>query len=306
MAQYTLAVKTMTAIETAIEADQGAKFRYFQGLVMPHMKDAFRPEEDGFRSHLGASVIGKNCARSIWYDWRWARKPRFSARMIRLFNRGHLEEARFIASLLTIGCQVYQQDANGNQYRISHVGGHFGGSGDGIVVGLPDLPPGTAALSEFKTHGEKSFIKLQKEGVYGAKFEHYVQMNIYMRKMGLMYALYGAVNKNTDEYHMEIVTLDPLIADQFLDRGTQIIWLQRPPDRINNASPGLFECRYCDNKGICFDNAPMVHNCRTCRFSTPLEDGRWMCRNPLYAIGRPDTFLDKEQQLVGCDLHIPL
>ena len=26
---------------------------------------------DGFRSHLGASLIGKECERALWYDFRW-------------------------------------------------------------------------------------------------------------------------------------------------------------------------------------------------------------------------------------------
>ncbi len=46
-----LAVKTLAAIEAAIVADQGAKFRGFEGQVFPHMDDAYRSEaEDGFRS----------------------------------------------------------------------------------------------------------------------------------------------------------------------------------------------------------------------------------------------------------------
>ncbi|HEX8349957.1 MAG TPA: hypothetical protein VF598_08335, partial [Hymenobacter sp.] len=102
-----LAVETMNKIDRMMYADQGAAFRVAQGQVMPHMKDAYRGEDGGFRSHLGASVIGRECGRQIWYGWRWARKPKFQARMLRLFNRGHLEEARFIAALLAIGVQVY-------------------------------------------------------------------------------------------------------------------------------------------------------------------------------------------------------
>ena len=27
--------------------------------------------DDGFRDHLGASIIGKECRRALWYDFRW-------------------------------------------------------------------------------------------------------------------------------------------------------------------------------------------------------------------------------------------
>jgi len=310
-----LAVNTMTAIENCIAGDQGASFRLNLGKVIPHITDAYRGADEGFRSHLGASLIGKECARQIWYGWRWARKSKFSGRMLRLFNRGHLEEARFIAMLLSIGCQVYQQDANGNQYRISDLGGHLGGSGDGVVIGVPDIPAGQPCLAEFKTHGEKSFVKLQKDGVRLAKPEHYVQMQLYMRKMGLMYALYGAVNKNTDEIHMEIILLDAHTADQFLDRGRQIVMMQVAPAKLNNASPGLFACRFCDEKDICHMNAPMERNCRTCFFGKPREDGTWWCESKDRQVallfqkpGALDEYADehgtfqltKERQLKGC------
>ena len=308
-----LAVKTMSAIENTIAADQGASFRVYLGQILPHMKDAYQGANEGFRTHLGASVIGKECARQIWYGFRWALKPKFSGRILRLFNRGHLEEARFIAMLLAIGVQVFQQDSNGNQFRISDVGGHFGGSGDGVGIGIPDLPAGLACLLEFKTHGEKSFIKLQKEGVRSSKPEHYVQMQVYLRKMALTAALYGAVNKNTDEVYLEIVYLDSIIADQFLERGHKIIMMKQAPDQLRNSSPGLFACRYCDMLGICHNNEPMERNCRTCYHSEPTDAGNWICnardRNHamLFSLEEENNFaqgetlqLTKARQLTGC------
>lgn len=287
-----LAVQTLTAIDNALEADQGAKYRQILGTVIPHMGDAFRGEQEPFRSHMGGSLIGGECARAIWYGWRWVTKPTFPGRILRLFNRGHLEEARFIALLLMIGVEVYQQDAEGNQFRISHANGHFGGSGDGVGVNIPDLQPGQAALLEFKTHGEKSFKELSAKGVRDAKFEHYVQMNVYMRKMGLAVALYGAVNKNTDELYLEIVVLDVAVADQFLDRGEKLIGMEEPPTRMNE-SPGFWKCRFCDHRPVCHMKAEPEVNCRTCVYSKPVDNAQWVCT-------KYDNIIPKETQLVGC------
>jgi len=190
-----IASKTLAAIESTIAGDQGASYRQALQRVLPHIGDAYRGVDSPFRTHLGASVIGDECARKIWYGFHWTTIPSFGGRILRLFNRGHLEEGRFIAALLAIGCQVYQQDENGKQFRISGVSGHFGGSGDGIATGVPDVDPSLPVLLEFKTHNDKSYIKLAKEGVRSAKFEHYVQMQIYLRKMALTVALYMAVNK---------------------------------------------------------------------------------------------------------------
>lgn len=41
---------------------------------------------DGFRDHLGASLIGKSCARALWYDFRWATPARHTGRILRLFE----------------------------------------------------------------------------------------------------------------------------------------------------------------------------------------------------------------------------
>lgn len=238
--------------------------------------------------------------------------------MLRLFNRGHLEEGRFIALLLTIGCEVFQQDENGNQFRITHAYGHVGGSGDGVVLGLPDLTPGTPALGEFKTHNTKSFTALAGDnwrkyvdhlidpslpyepfsgvGVREAKTDHYVQMQTYMRKMALAVALYVAVNKDTDDIYCELVPLNAPTADQFLDRGEKLALMPSPPDRISK-SPGFFKCRFCDHRPVCHLGKPAECNCRTCSFSHPKEEGtsgEWYCR-------LREMDLPKELQLTGCE-----
>lgn len=313
-----IAYETLRKFEESVAADQGSSFRGWLGKVISHIGDAYRTGEDGHRTHMGASLIGGECPRAIWYNFRWVTKPKFSGRIIRLFNRGHLEEARFIALLLSIGCQVYQQDENGNQFRVSHVGGHFGGSGDGIVVNCPDVPTGASCLTEFKTHGEKSFVELAGKldewrkhverpkmypftgkGVRNAKFEHYVQMNIYMRKMGIPIALYVAVNKNTDDIYAEVILLDTEIADQFLERGEKLVWAEKPPAKINQ-SAGFYKCRFCDHRPVCHMGAAPDRNCRTCIFSKPVADGKWACTQPDVATDD----IPKAIQLTGCDHYV--
>lgn len=295
MAIY-LASKTAQAIDDAIKADQGATFRQHLKNVLPHIGDAYRGVDAPFRNHMGASSIGKECAREIWYSFRWAKAPEFEGRILRLFNRGHLEEARFIAMLLTIGCAVYQQDAEGNQFRISGAGGHFGGSGDGIGYGIPDLDPNTPCLLEFKTHNDKSFRDLVANGVRESKFEHFVQIQVYMRKMGLAVALYGAVNKNDDSLYWELVPLDPEFADQFVDRGEQLPFIETAPARISE-SPGWYKCKWCDFRKICHQGAMPDQNCRTCTFSKVETNGTWSCTHPRMDTGEPGNKLTTEDQL---------
>ena len=288
-----LATQTLGAIKKAIEKDQGASFRENLGKVIPHMGDAFRGAGDGFRSHLGASLLGGDCGRALWYGFHWTKAGNFDARILRLFNRGHLEEARFIAMLLAIGCDVYQQDEQGRQFRISDVGGHLGGSGDGIAVGVPDVPAGQPVLAEFKTHNDKSFKKLVSEGVREAKFGHYVQMNLYMYKMGIPLALYMAVNKNDDDIYAEILQLDTITAERFLERGRVIILSKEPPAKINE-SPGWYRCKWCDYSDVCHKDVTPDINCRTCQHSEARDTGEWVCN-----LNAPQV-LTTETQIAGC------
>lgn len=308
-----------------MRVDQGAAYRQHLGQVLPHIHDAYRGEQDnGFRSHLGASVLGGECDRALWYGWRWYTRSSFSGKMLRLFNRGHLEEGRFIALLLTCGIKIYQQDEHGKQFKISHLLGHVGGSGDGVLVGIPDLDVGIAALGEFKTHGEKSFKELAGDnwnkfleftfgdaedptpqlftgtGVKEAKFEHYVQMQLYMYKMGLTIALYVACNKNTDEIYCELVPLDIPCAEMMLARGERIVRAEHPPAKISN-SPGFWRCKFCPHLAPCQLKAVPERNCRTCIHSRPdLEHGEseWECSFHAQKI-------DKLIQLKGCDSYTP-
>jgi len=39
---------------------------------------------DGFRPHLGASLIGKDCERALWFDFRWTTVRRHPGRLLRL------------------------------------------------------------------------------------------------------------------------------------------------------------------------------------------------------------------------------
>ncbi len=248
--------------------------------------------ESGLRTHLGASVIGESCQRKIWYGFFWYSKEEHSGQLLRLFERGQLEEERFVKLLKLAGATVYTHDENGNQFRVSAFGSHFGGSCDGVATGLPDI--NEPVLLEFKTHGEKSFLKLKKEGVEKAKPQHVKQMMVYMRLLNLNVALYCAVNKNTDEIYFELVSHDPDVSRAILDKAESIIFGQGMPPRISE-TPSWYECSFCPMKDVCFFSKTPLINCRTCAFSKPERDGSWTCSKQ-----QPEI---NTQAMIGCGQH---
>ena len=260
--------------------------------------------EDGqdreHRKHLGASVLGGKCMRKVWYGWRWAAKELFEGQMLRLFERGQLEEPRFFAYLQGIGCQTWEKDpATGEQFRITFAEGHGGGSTDGVAVGSPDLPEGMPFLVECKTHNDDSFKALVKEGLCQSKPEHFAQTQIYTVKLDLPAAIYMAVNKNTDDLHLEVIWPNPNFVATLIDRADRIVASDVAPPRVSN-NPGFYYCKSfgCVFYDICFKGARPDANCRTCKHVRPEPGGVWRCT-------RYDWPLTPEQQHFGCtDYHL--
>ena len=252
----------------------------------------------GHRNHLGASLIGHECSRYLWYVFRWVKSPQESGRMQRLFNRGHLEENRYIEWLRGIGFTVWDVADDGNQFRIRGVRGHYGGSLDGIGA-APDrygeLPP---MLLEFKTHNTKSFVNLVNQGVKKAKPQHFAQMCQYGARFGFKYALYCPINKNDDDIAPEVIELDWGLGEDLERKAEDIITSQRPPVRFSETSTH-FTCKFCPMLDICHNGADYERNCRSCAHATPIDDGRWHCALANDTI--PDDFIPQ-----GCGQWTPI
>jgi hypothetical protein len=230
--------------------------------------------------------------------FRWARTIHHEGRLLRLFDTGNHEEPRMVADLRAIGCTVMEVDPEtGRQWQVRDDTGHFGGSLDGVALGLPEAPR-TWHLLEFKTHNDKNFKALQKSGVQIAKPEHFAQMQTYMHFDALARALYFAKNKNTDELYCERVRYDADVALRLIEKARRIINAPRPPERAYTADN--FLCRWCDFRDICHGGELPERNCRTCMFSTPVAEGAWRCE-------KHDDFIprDAAREHHPCHRHIP-
>lgn len=258
-----------------------------------------REAERSERTYLGASTMGNECDRALWYQFRWASNPeQFDGRKLRLFETGHREEARMIADLVKAGVTVEERDPEtGRQWAIVACNGHFRGHLDGEAFGFAEAPV-ARHLIEMKTHNEKSFKDLVSKGVALSKPAHMIQMQIYMHYRGLKRAFYMAHNKNTDELYTERVAYDPVMALQIEARANRIINSDIPPPKLyeNPQSKMAFACGWCASFGICHGEQMARRNCRTCLSSTPVENG-WHCM-------RHDQELLPEDQRKGCSHHL--
>lgn len=257
---------------------------------------------DWRRNHLGASLIGKECERSLWYSFRWATKPKFNGRMLRLFETGNREEKRIINNLRNLGITVWDHDPEtGLQINFGYSGGHYAGSLDGIGIGFLEAEK-TWHVVECKTAGIKSFKELKKSGVRLAKFEHYSQMQQYMAWSELDRAYYFCVCKDTDEIYAERVYFDKEYADRLKSKAERIIFSPVPLHMSSDADKSP-TCLFCEHKDVCRQRALPEINCRTCALSTPLENGTWVCEHHACA-GHVIEPID-QRRVHPCHVFIP-
>lgn len=257
-----------------------------------------RGKAEQSRTYLGASIIGRECSRYLWYTFRWCFKEEFEGRIIRLFQTGHMAEPRFVADLRSVGATVYDVDpATGKQFGFEEHGGHMRGHMDGCVQNVPGGGKQWHVV-EFKTHGSKSFASLKKDGVKKSKPEHWVQMNWYMGKTQMPRALYLAVNKDNDELYSERLEFDPTEFAKTNAKAASIIFAGSPPPKISE-DPKYYLCNMCSAKAVCHGNRSSRLSCRTCVHATPERDGTWSC-----AKHGPDV--PPKYQRAGCGDHLPL
>jgi hypothetical protein len=264
-----------------------------------------RNETEQPRSYLGGSAIGMECKRALWYTFRFAGREQFDGRMLRLFETGHLAEARFVENLRSIGCEVWECDpATGKQFSYKDISGHMAGNLDAVARHLP-LGGALPHLVEMKTHSAKSFKELKAKGVKVAKPQHYAQMIMYAGWAKLPRMLYIAVNKDTDELYTERLEFDPVEFEKLRAKAESIIFAAEPPPKLSE-DPKFYLCNWCSHNAVCHGNKVPAASCRTCVHSTPERNGdaRWSCAK--HASDPNINSIPIEVQRTGCDHHLTL
>lgn len=198
------------------------------------------------RDYLGASFLGDECDRQIWYKYKLPR-PEVDARRMRIFELGHMIEAWLIQSLKDAGLTVYDKDEAGKQFGFidEEIAGHC----DGVVVGLPESDK--PHLLEMKGLAHDWFTKLQKSGLEAYSRPYWVQIHIYMYKLELEDCLFMAMNKDNCELYYERVKLDTRLAKAELLKGKEIARSVNEPER-KYAKSNFFKCKMCDYQKECW------------------------------------------------------
>jgi len=128
---------------------------------------------EGFRNHLGASIMGEACSRKLWNTFRWIKEAHYEGRMLRLFQVGHTAEPRFTEYLRGIGFEVRT-----HQPEILHFHPESGSyflapefdPGDGLVENVTGNPVHEAVASA-EGIKRKQFRMSGCDGHYGGSLD---------------------------------------------------------------------------------------------------------------------------------------
>ena len=95
-------------------------------------------ERGNRRPYLGASIIGRPCARQIQYMWKSIGVDQgkgFPPKILRTFKIGDVFEELLIDYLWDAGFQIQTKNAKGAQFGFAYYSGQIRGHVDGIIYG---------------------------------------------------------------------------------------------------------------------------------------------------------------------------
>jgi len=253
------------------------------------------------RGHMGMSAIGGPCDRLIWLKFRWSLPDTPAPRILRVFKVGHLLEQAMIDWLKSVpGIELHTAGQDGKQINFKLFGGHFAGSFDGVIKGIPEAPK-TWHVWECKTANTKRFADLCKTSIKEWAPEYWAQVQCYMGSIGMDRALFTVINKDDSAIYTERVTYEPMAWDALQARALHILDADQPPAPTWK-SPDDWQAKMKINewaRGVYFGRELPAPNCRNCRNSSPImsgDDAAWACSMHAVTLGTA-------QQIKGCEHH---
>jgi hypothetical protein len=276
----------------------------------PTLAAADRALEDaGNRNYnmpsIPMSSIGAPCDRAIWYAFRWAAIPWFSADTIKKFEDGHhCEDAQARRLRRVQGLDLWTIDPDtGKQFEAVLYDGHFKGRIDGLVLGLIQSPK-RPAIWEHKATDETKLRKLEKlKAEHGEKnalhewdYRYWATAQCYMRCFEIdrhYLTVSSPGGRRTISCRTEY---DAAEAEKLLARADRLIKADRAPPRISE-DPSWYQCKMCDFHAVCHQGAPAAVTCRSCLFSSPMPAGHWEC-------AKFELPMDRDEQRLACSQHL--
>ena len=202
------------------------------------------------RKYIGASSIGHDCNRSIWYGYHGADKAGIPARLRTTFDIGKRLETLPLDYLQKAGLNIVRPTKDNKWLFHCDADVHFFQGHLDAVLLLPNEDP---IVVEIKTAKNSGFNNFKNKGLMAWSRSYYSQIQGYMGLSGYRRGVLLAINKDTSEFHHEWVRYDDQYYRELKMRALAIGTIDEPPERINR-SPLFISCKNCSYKGVCHGN----------------------------------------------------
>ncbi len=221
------------------------------------------------RTYLGASAIGEDCYRLIWYNTNGLHPDYYpSAQIVRRFQMGHLMEEVTAKLFKGAGYNLLTTNEWSTQFGFEDLDGKIQGHLDGIFFSSNEsiLQHNIPIFWEHKIMKDdakyKKWQKLKENGVQKSHPNYYsqIQFNMgYMRAMhdgfsNIRQTILTAFNTNTSEYHHELVEFDSNYAQGLVNKA-YIIATTTNVEALPRISKDreFYKCKYCAYRDTCWE-----------------------------------------------------
>ncbi len=197
--------------------------------------------EDAPRDYIGASSIGSECLRQIWFQFKGVKAEAVPSKFRKAWAIGKILEGMIIEWLIKAGIQVEQTDKTYQADGMPYFQGHF----DGIMTWRKKR-----AILEIKTAKHASYTIFVKKGLQVWNPQYYAQIQSYMGMSGIHSAHIIVLDKDSGELADEAVTFNADVYESLKDKARLIYEAPCEPPKING-SPLFFKCKMCQFNKVC-------------------------------------------------------
>lgn len=193
------------------------------------------------RDYIGASSIGCDCLRQIWYQFKGIKAEAVPTKFVRTWAIGKKLEHLVVEWLISAGIKIETNNFTYHAQDMPYFQGHF----DGIMTWRKKR-----AILEIKTAKHTSFTIFAKKGVKAWNPQYYAQIQSYMGMSGIHSTYIIVLDKDNSELSDELVTFDADFYAKLCDKAQMIHGAHIEPPRINGSAL-FFKCKMCKFNKTC-------------------------------------------------------
>tara|TARA_R110000868_G_C10972576_1_gene770505 strand:- start:32119 stop:32769 length:651 start_codon:yes stop_codon:yes gene_type:complete len=193
------------------------------------------------RDYIGASSIGSDCLRQIWYQYKGVKAEAVPAKFRRTWAIGTILESLVVSWLTNAGVSVDKTDKTYHAVDMPYFQGHF----DGILTYRKER-----AILEIKTAKDASFKIFVKSGLKVWNPQYYAQIQSYMGMSEIFSTYILVLNKDNSDLSDELVKFDPVFYEKLKEKAALVAMAIGAPPRVHG-SPLWYQCKMCKFNKTC-------------------------------------------------------